>query len=73
MIASKTFSVLALANLATAHFGLNFPEWRADTLSEENEEKYSQWTYPCRFNEVPMLCLLVNFVQALELTMESAT
>ncbi|KAG5981141.1 hypothetical protein E4U55_003251 [Claviceps digitariae] len=30
-----------------AHFGLAYPPWRADTLSEAGEEKYSQWTYPC--------------------------
>lgn len=48
MIASKTLVALGLANVVTAHFGLVFPEWRADTLSEEGEAKYSQWSYPCK-------------------------
>ncbi|KID78839.1 uncharacterized protein G6M90_00g026040 [Metarhizium brunneum] len=41
--------VLALAAVhgATAHFGLTYPPWRADTLAAENEAKYSQWSYPC--------------------------
>jgi len=44
----KTFLVaLGAANLASAHFGLVFPTWRADTLSAVNEAIYSQWTYPC--------------------------
>ncbi|EFQ25686.1 uncharacterized protein GLRG_00830 [Colletotrichum graminicola M1.001] len=47
-MACKTLLVaLGAANLASAHFGLVYPSWRADTLSEVNEEIYSQWTYPC--------------------------
>ncbi|KAL7945210.1 hypothetical protein V8C42DRAFT_73121 [Trichoderma barbatum] len=38
---------LAAVHTVTAHFGVVYPEWRADTLSEENEDKYSQWNYPC--------------------------
>lgn len=37
--------LLAASQLASAHFGLTYPEWRADTL--ENEDLYSQWTWPC--------------------------
>ncbi|KAM0217799.1 hypothetical protein ACHAPA_001330 [Fusarium lateritium] len=47
MMAFKTLLGLATVQAVSAHFGLVFPSWRADTLSEENEEKYSQWTYPC--------------------------
>ncbi|KAM0253502.1 hypothetical protein ACHAP5_000531 [Fusarium lateritium] len=47
MMAFKTLLGLATVQAVSAHFGLVFPTWRADTLSEENEEKYSQWTYPC--------------------------
>ncbi|KAI6769525.1 hypothetical protein HG530_004154 [Fusarium avenaceum] len=47
MMAFKTLLSLATVQAVSAHFGLVFPAWRADTLSEENEEKYSQWTYPC--------------------------
>ncbi|KAM0343237.1 hypothetical protein ACHAPU_008830 [Fusarium lateritium] len=47
MMALKTLVGLATVQAVSAHFGLVFPTWRADTLSEENEEKYSQWTYPC--------------------------
>ncbi|TLS27422.1 hypothetical protein PpBr36_04188 [Pyricularia pennisetigena] len=32
--------------LASAHFGLEYPSWRANTLAGDNEN-YSQWTYPC--------------------------
>ncbi|ORY55876.1 uncharacterized protein BCR38DRAFT_298413, partial [Pseudomassariella vexata] len=35
----------AIARLGSAHFAVVYPEWRADTL--ENEELYSQWEYPC--------------------------
>ncbi|RFU73583.1 hypothetical protein TARUN_8674 [Trichoderma arundinaceum] len=38
---------LAASQAVSAHFGLVYPEWRADTLAEENEDKYSQWNYPC--------------------------
>ncbi|KAL4730752.1 hypothetical protein ACLX1H_002790 [Fusarium chlamydosporum] len=47
MFASKTLLGLATVQAVSAHFGLVFPTWRADTLSEENEDRYSQWTYPC--------------------------
>ncbi|KAH8203770.1 hypothetical protein TruAng_002063 [Truncatella angustata] len=38
--------LLAAAHLATAHFGIEFPEWRADTLTDE-DGPYSQYDYPC--------------------------
>ncbi|TFB02789.1 Uncharacterized protein CCMA1212_004993 [Trichoderma ghanense] len=38
---------LAAIQAVTAHFAIEYPEWRADTLAEENEDKYSQWDYPC--------------------------
>ncbi|KAM0543174.1 hypothetical protein ACHAPJ_012429 [Fusarium lateritium] len=47
MMAFKTLLSLATVQVVSAHFGLVFPAWRADTLSEENEDRYSQWTYPC--------------------------
>ncbi|KAJ4137385.1 hypothetical protein NW768_002972 [Fusarium equiseti] len=47
MFASKTLLGLATVQAVSAHFGLVYPTWRDDTLSEKNEEKYSQWTYPC--------------------------
>ncbi|RSM21053.1 hypothetical protein CDV31_000101 [Fusarium ambrosium] len=47
MMAFKSLLALATVQAVSAHFGLVFPAWRADTLSEENEERYSQWTYPC--------------------------
>lgn len=52
MIASKTLIGLATVQAASAHFGLVFPTWRADTLTEENEDRYSQWTYPCMCNRM---------------------
>ncbi|POR33170.1 Uncharacterized protein TPAR_06637 [Tolypocladium paradoxum] len=44
---SKTLFALAAAQRVSAHFGLTFPAWRADTLAHEATSKYSQWTYPC--------------------------
>jgi hypothetical protein len=41
-------SLLALAATASAHYGLTYPPWRADTLSDAAEaEGFSQWAYPC--------------------------
>lgn len=42
----RSLVLLAAAQLATAHFGIEFPEWRADTLADE-DGPYSQWEYPC--------------------------
>ncbi|KAF4975649.1 hypothetical protein FZEAL_7584 [Fusarium zealandicum] len=47
MMAYKSLLSLAAVQAVSAHFGLVFPEWRADTLIEENEDRFSQWTYPC--------------------------
>lgn len=51
----KTISIalLAAAQLATAHFGLEYPEWRVDTL--KGEEEYSQWVWPCKFQLLPIV------------------
>ncbi|KAL7892434.1 hypothetical protein HDV63DRAFT_414599 [Trichoderma sp. SZMC 28014] len=38
---------LAASTAVNAHFKIAYPEWRADTLAAENEDKYSQWNYPC--------------------------
>lgn len=45
----STATLLAAgASLASAHFGIEYPAWRFDTLSDESETLgYSQWTYPC--------------------------
>ncbi|KXJ96177.1 hypothetical protein Micbo1qcDRAFT_231269 [Microdochium bolleyi] len=40
-------TALAGAQIASAHFGIIYPPWRADTLSEAGEELYSQWDRPC--------------------------
>jgi len=45
-MAIKTLAILAAAQLAAAHFAIEYPEWRADTLAEETN--YSQWDYPCK-------------------------
>ena len=37
--------LLALAGAASAHFGLEYPVWRSETLGTGHN--YSQWTYPC--------------------------
>lgn len=38
------FVVLASAGLASAHFAIDYPVWRADSL---NNDSYSQYTFPC--------------------------
>ncbi|KAF4505519.1 hypothetical protein G6O67_007459 [Ophiocordyceps sinensis] len=40
-------TALAAAHGASAHYALTYPEWRADTLAEDADAGYSQWTYPC--------------------------
>lgn len=47
MLSNNLVLALASARVAVAHFGLTYPLWRFDTLSEAGEAKYSQWTYPC--------------------------
>lgn len=48
MLAYRSLISLAALQSVSAHFGLVFPEWRGDTLSEENEKLgYDQWVYPC--------------------------
>lgn len=44
---TKTLLALAVAQVATAHFGLTYPEWRLDTLDLPEDSEYSQWIYPC--------------------------
>ncbi|OAA55257.1 hypothetical protein SPI_08352 [Niveomyces insectorum RCEF 264] len=41
---SSSFSILTLASLASAHFQIQYPSWRADSLSNSN---YSQYVFPC--------------------------
>lgn len=42
----SVYALVAAAQLATAHFGIEYPEWRADTLMVE-DGPYSQYDYPC--------------------------
>ena len=44
--------VLAAAGLASAHFGIEYPVWRADSL---NNESYSQYTFPCKLSSCTAL------------------
>ncbi|KAI1202874.1 hypothetical protein F5X97DRAFT_286007 [Nemania serpens] len=38
-------SLFAAVELASAHFGVVYPAWRADSLAENTT--FSQWNYPC--------------------------
>ncbi|KAI1177267.1 hypothetical protein F4777DRAFT_577074 [Nemania sp. FL0916] len=38
-------SFFAASGLVSAHFSLEYPAWRADTLAAN--KTYSQWEYPC--------------------------
>jgi hypothetical protein len=42
-------SIIFFAAAAAAHFGLNYPEWRADTLNED-DKTLNQRIYPCKFS-----------------------
>ncbi|KAK0391897.1 hypothetical protein NLU13_1395 [Sarocladium strictum] len=44
---SQTLLALVAAQAVSAHFGLDFPEWRGDTLSDDANSDFSQWLYPC--------------------------
>ena len=49
----KIVPIIAFAlPLVECHFGLTYPQWRADSLAETNES-ISQWSYPCA-NVQPM-------------------
>ncbi|KAK7967058.1 uncharacterized protein PG986_001335 [Apiospora aurea] len=37
--------LLATLQLSAAHFSIEYPTWRADTLAENTT--YDQWRYPC--------------------------
>ncbi|KAA8635443.1 hypothetical protein SMACR_00537 [Sordaria macrospora] len=45
MVSATLLFAAAVAPLASAHFGLEYPAWRADTL--QSDTNYSQWQYPC--------------------------
>ncbi|RYP15370.1 hypothetical protein DL765_005761 [Monosporascus sp. GIB2] len=47
MLPAAVAILLAGARLASAHFAITYPEWRADTLTEEEGSPYDQWVYPC--------------------------
>lgn len=48
MLSAAVFLLAAAATpLVSGHFGITYPTWRADTLSDEDNSPYSQWTYPC--------------------------
>jgi hypothetical protein len=36
-----------VVGLASAHFKLDYPSWRGDSLAENTT--YDQWSYPCTF------------------------
>lgn len=46
-------NILLFAAAASAHFGLKYPEWRADTLTADEDLGYDQWAYPCTSLSLP--------------------
>lgn len=63
----KTSIVLfGAAQLAAAHFGIEYPEWRADTLAME-DGPYSQWDYPCEYTLTPQSQVNSALLQKLKL------
>ncbi|KAK3299846.1 uncharacterized protein B0H64DRAFT_437061 [Chaetomium fimeti] len=43
----QAFLLLMAASLAEAHFGIEYPPMRANTLGSQQNTTYSQWTNPC--------------------------
>jgi hypothetical protein len=43
----QSFLLLAAAGLAQAHFGIEYPPMRANTLGSSQNTTYSQWINPC--------------------------
>jgi hypothetical protein len=43
----QSFLLLAAAGLAQAHFGIEYPPMRANTLGSQANTTYSQWINPC--------------------------
>jgi hypothetical protein len=41
----STLFLLVTAQLASAHFAVEYPEWRADSLTNDS---YNQYTWPCK-------------------------
>ena len=52
----RTVLALAAAQAVNAHYGLLYPEWRADTLNAEDDSELSQWTYPCMLDTMFIFC-----------------
>ncbi|KAJ6442787.1 expression library immunization antigen 1 [Purpureocillium lavendulum] len=52
MLSKTVLLALAAAQGAVAHFGIVYPSWRADTLADEENSTYSQWTYPCNIRRM---------------------
>lgn len=44
----KTIACLSLASIATAHFSIEYPEWRGDSFATGA----SQWLYPCKLSSI---------------------
>lgn len=49
-MAIQAIFTLALAGFAHAHFGIEYPPMRGDTLSSQANTSWSQWTNPCKPN-----------------------
>ncbi|CAP59795.1 uncharacterized protein PODANS_1_1270 [Podospora anserina S mat+] len=47
MALTTALALLASAQVATAHFGIEYPTWRDNTLGSASTSNYSQWEYPC--------------------------
>ncbi|KAL2756629.1 hypothetical protein ACRALDRAFT_2026669 [Sodiomyces alcalophilus JCM 7366] len=45
MFTSKALLTLAAAGLSSAHFTLQYPEWRGNTF--DATKNYTQWSWPC--------------------------
>jgi hypothetical protein len=57
-MALSTLLLLATAALTSAHFSIDYPPMRANSLSGQTNTSYSQWINPCA-SAPPILSLLV--------------
>lgn len=50
---AQSLLLLAAAGLAQAHFGIEYPPMRANTLGSQANTTYSQWINPCKLSHAP--------------------
>lgn len=58
--------VVVGAHQAVAHFKIDYPTWRADSLGEN--ASYSQWYFPCKLHFPSLHCIVYPYHHQLIIT-----